>query len=203
MKKILVLLCLLASPAWAEFYMGVGAGQTSLDVDLSTSSGTLGGFDDDDTTAAYMITLGYRLESPEYYGSAFVAVEADAINHDIALRHQVGNLVEEGEAKNTFSASVIGGTEIYPGIDAYVRLGVARTKFEERFTGPSSSSSSNEKEEGVVWGFGAEFKDLMAGLSLRLDYRSTHYDTFKFYSNGAKVKIESNMLTMSVLYRFK
>ena len=176
------------------FYVGGSAGVSTITTEESGSDLTI---DYGRTGAIGKLYGGYRFNLPDY----FVSVEGDLTFGDVKGRFKLDNLERTITRKDVYTLSVLGGVPLSNHTEIYGRLGYAKTTFDAKESLGALSASYSEKESGWVLGVGTQHK-LNDHLSLRLDYRYTKYDKFKFVSDGYEYENTDQHYTVGVTYSF-
>ena len=176
MKKIAILGALaLSAPALAMdangLYMGIYTGMGSINAELTESAAStelgnngvsFGGF------------MGYEMD----LGHGFAALEADLNMTSIEIKRSAASAKLNADRGISYGMSMLAGMPLSDHFDVYARFGFTITEFEA----VTDAKTYDTDELGYVFGVGSRFA-LEDNIHLRMDYRYTYYDSFKFAYN--------------------
>ena len=188
MKKWLAALGLcIATPVMADgFYVGGQLGYANVNAEAS-------GIDLGSSDIAFIVSGGYQYSLNEL----FVAAEVDGLWGRVETNKTVNSIQYQSKRNNIYGIHGLAGMTLAPDADVYVRLGLARAKFEVK----EGAASGDKTANGTVFGAGARYHfDEM--LALRLDYRYVKYSDFKYADGGADVKAKEHIFSLGLQHTF-
>lgn len=188
MKKWLAAVTLsMAAPVMADgFYVSGSLGYAN--VDTETASVDLGSSD-----IAFLVSGGYQASLNEL----FVAAEVDGLWGRVETNKTANSIEYQGKRNNIYGIHGLAGITLAPDADIYLRLGLARAKFETK----QGTASGDKTANGTVFGAGARYHfDEM--LALKLDYRYVKYKDFNAPNGAGDIKAKEHIFSLGLQHTF-
>jgi OOP family OmpA-OmpF porin len=171
-----------ALPASAQWYAGVGLGQSTFKGDLSCA-GTAG-FSCSDTDTALKIFGGYQI-NPNF--------AAEATYHDFGKVSLSGGGLSASIKSHAFDVSALGMLPFATHFAAYARLGVYFASSDGTSNVGVNASQSNS---GFTYGLGLQW-DPISNIGVRVEYQA-----YNQVGGGDLGKGDIQVLGVSGLWRF-